>query len=126
MKTELTSQQIESYQREGWLIIEDFLTPDELGELCSAIDAAVTQMGATRIADGGESNQSQVIETDSYYNRVFLSASICGRSMTLSGSIFRTPIWGNCYANSQALTASACGTIKRCRNAPGTTPRPGT
>lgn len=72
MKTELTSQDVELYQREGWLIIEDFLTPDELGELCSAIDAAVTQMGATRIADGGASNQSQVIETDSYYNRVFL------------------------------------------------------
>ena len=72
MKTGLTSQQIESYQREGWLIIEDFLTPDELAELCSAINVAVTQMGTTRIADGGESNQSQIIETDSYYDRVFL------------------------------------------------------
>ena len=72
MKTALTSQQVELYQREGWLIIEDFMTPDELGELCSAINVAVTQMGNTRIADGGGSNKAQVIEMDSYYDRVFL------------------------------------------------------
>ena len=32
MKTALTSQQVELYQREGWLILEDFLTSDELQE----------------------------------------------------------------------------------------------
>ncbi len=72
MKTALTSQQVELYQREGWLIIEDFLTPDELRELCSAIGEAVSQMGNTRIAGGVKSNQSIDKGTDTYYDRVFL------------------------------------------------------
>ena len=72
MKTALTFQQIEAYQREGWLIIEDFLTSDELEEMCSAVNGAVTQMGNDRIADGGESNKALDKGMDSYYNRVFL------------------------------------------------------
>ena len=48
MKTALTSQQVELYQREGWLILEDFLTSDELQEMCFAVGETVTQMGSNR------------------------------------------------------------------------------
>ena len=30
MKTALNPEQIEQYQQEGWLIVDDFLGPDEL------------------------------------------------------------------------------------------------
>lgn len=72
MKTALTSQQIENYQREGWLIIDDFLTPDELRELRNAVGEAVTRMGNERIADGGASNQALSKGVNDYYSRVFL------------------------------------------------------
>ena len=70
MKTALTTQQIEAYQSEGWLIIEDFLTPDELQEMCAAVDEAVGQMGRNRIA--GEGNKAKSEEVNEYYDRVFL------------------------------------------------------
>ncbi len=72
MKTALTSRQVENYQREGWLIIEGFLTSDELRELRDAVGEAVVEMGNSRIADGGESNQALDKGGDDYYNRVFL------------------------------------------------------
>ena len=72
MKTVVTSQQIETYQREGWLIIEDFLHPDELQDMCSAVGEAVTQMGTDRITDGGKSNKALAKGVNPYYNRVFL------------------------------------------------------
>ena len=72
MKTVVTSQQIETYQREGWLIIEDFLHPDELQDMCSAVGEAVTQMGPDRITDGGKSNKALAKGVNPYYNRVFL------------------------------------------------------
>ena len=72
MKTALTSQQVELYQREGWLILEDFLTSDELQEMRSAVGETVTQMGNTRIADGGKSNKALFQEVKPFNQRVFL------------------------------------------------------
>ena len=51
MKTPLTTQQIETYRRDGCLIVEDFLTPDELAELDTAVMQSVSEMGNTRITD---------------------------------------------------------------------------
>ena len=72
MKTAVTFQQIEAYQREGWLIIEDFLTLDELQEMCAAVDEAVAQMGRNRIAGGGKGNKALAKGESEYYDRVFL------------------------------------------------------
>ena len=70
MKTELGPEQIEHYQEEGWLIVEDFLTPDELQAMNDAVDAGVEQMGRSKIT--GEANEGLVDEPGSYYERVFL------------------------------------------------------
>ena len=71
MKTELYPQQIEAFQRDGWLIVEDFLNPDELAALDAAVTQGVEEMGGRRITD--ESNEHiQDSPEDSYYGRVFL------------------------------------------------------
>ena len=41
MRTELTSTQIAFHRENGYLVIEDFLTPDELSEWRGAVDEAV-------------------------------------------------------------------------------------
>ena len=71
MKTELSLQQIEAYQRDGCLIVEDFLKPDELAALDAAVIQGVEEMGPRRITD--ESNTHiQDSREDTYYGRVFL------------------------------------------------------
>ncbi len=70
MKTELTTRQIETYQRDGCLLVEDFLTPNELAELDTAVTRSVEQMGEHKIT--GESNQHIVDRKGTYYDRVFL------------------------------------------------------
>lgn len=69
MKTALTPQQIESYQNEGWLIVEDFLTPDELRELCDAIEVSVAEMGGTKLAGNG--NKAIRDDKNTFYDKVF-------------------------------------------------------
>ena len=50
MKTELANEQIEHYQNEGWLIVAEFLTSDELRTMNDAIDAAVEAMRRSKVA----------------------------------------------------------------------------
>ena len=69
MKTELNPQQIETYQRDGCLVVEGFLTPDELEELDAAVTEGVEQMGNKKIT--GEANKD-LVDGDTYYDRVFL------------------------------------------------------
>ena len=70
MKTALTTAQIEHYQNEGWLIVENFLTPAELDTLNDAVDASVEAMGRTKIT--GEHNESIKDGDGNYYDKVFL------------------------------------------------------
>ena len=70
MKTELAPAQIESYQKEGWLIVDDFLAPDELRALNTAVDTGVETMGGNKVS--GEHNESIKDDSETYYNRVFL------------------------------------------------------
>ncbi|MBT5713767.1 phytanoyl-CoA dioxygenase family protein, partial [Candidatus Poribacteria bacterium] len=48
MRTELPSEQIAAYQENGFTIVEDFLTPDELEEWRAAVDETVTERGLYR------------------------------------------------------------------------------
>ncbi len=43
MKTDLTQEQIEFYQENGYIIIEDFLTPEELATWRRHVDDAVAR-----------------------------------------------------------------------------------
>ncbi|NKB71329.1 MAG: phytanoyl-CoA dioxygenase family protein [Candidatus Latescibacteria bacterium] len=69
MHTEVTTQQIEQYRREGWIIVEDFLGVEELEEMNAAIDESVAQMGSTKLAGNG--NKDIADSPDSYYGGVF-------------------------------------------------------
>ena len=70
MKTDLTPAQIAQYQDEGWLIVEDFLPPDELAKLSDAVEAGVQAMGGSKVS--GEHNEGIKDDPGSYYDKVFL------------------------------------------------------
>ena len=49
MNTHLTQAQIDSYRENGFVVIHDFLTPDELESWRQAVDGAVRQRGKQRM-----------------------------------------------------------------------------
>ncbi len=67
MRTSLSPDQIESYRRDGFIMIEDFLSPRELTELRLAVDTAVAQLGDSLICD----EERQDMKRDGYYARIF-------------------------------------------------------
>jgi len=67
MNTELTSEQIESYRRDGFVAHRNFLSPEEVSELKSAVLETVTGMGKKKVAGEGADLQ----EGESYYDSVF-------------------------------------------------------
>jgi len=71
MKTSLTPEQIEQYQRDGCLIIEGFLTQDELDAMRQAVDEAVKKFGKSRVA-GAEHTAADDVDEDDYYSKVFV------------------------------------------------------
>ena len=70
MKTALNPEQIEQYQQEGWLIVDDFLGPDELNVLNEAVDAGVETIGRDKVS--GAHNEDIKDGDGTYYDRVFL------------------------------------------------------
>ncbi len=70
MNTELTDEQIASYQRDGFVVKRGFLSLTERDELLAGIEAAVEQLGRYKLA-GGEL-QERWKESDTYYDRVFV------------------------------------------------------
>lgn len=66
MKTDLTPNQIASYQENGFIVIEDFLTPAELEDWRNCVDEAVRQREDRKLADG------RMRSGDSYYDNVFI------------------------------------------------------
>lgn len=67
MNTQLTQQQIDSYQENGFIVIHDFLTPAELEEWREAVDEAVRQRGKQRILQREEKEREPT-----YYDYVFV------------------------------------------------------
>ncbi len=68
MRTELSAEKIAAYQENGFTIVEDFLTADELEEWRAAVDETVTARGfyntpAERAGKGA-----------GYYSRVFIQS----------------------------------------------------
>ncbi len=67
MNTHLTQKQIDSYQENGFIVIHDFLTPEELEEWREAVDEAVRKRGKQRILSQEEKDRAET-----YYDYVFV------------------------------------------------------
>ena len=66
MRDAISQEQIDFYQENGFIIIEDFLAPDELEEWRRCVDEAVAQRDDRKTADGSRRSG------DSYYDNVFI------------------------------------------------------
>ena len=65
MNHEITEAQIQFYQDNGFVVIDDFLTQAELEAWRQYVAEAVENRGKRKLADGS------MIESDDYYSRVF-------------------------------------------------------
>lgn len=67
MKTTLSAEQIAQYQRDGFTLIEDFLSPEELAELKEAVFTAVDSLGKRKVTGDGVNWEDDA----GYYGQVF-------------------------------------------------------
>jgi ectoine hydroxylase-related dioxygenase (phytanoyl-CoA dioxygenase family) len=67
MRTELTTGEIERYQRDGFLYYPEFLSPAEVRELKAAMLEAISKLGRRKVAGEGADFE----EGDDFYDRVF-------------------------------------------------------
>lgn len=70
MNTTLTQKQIDFYRENGFIILHDFLTPDELEEWRAAVDEAVAAREGASLPDGRWKRDEA--RTDDYYQQVFV------------------------------------------------------
>ena len=73
MKTELTQQQIQSYQQDGYLLIEDFLDQEELAFWRLAVTEAIEQRNGQKMpgSDVKVGEDDGINEDSEYYSKVF-------------------------------------------------------
>ncbi|MDO6432227.1 phytanoyl-CoA dioxygenase family protein [Flavitalea sp. BT771] len=73
MKTSLSEAQVLSYQKEGFLLIEDFLSADELSSWRTAVTEAIEQRGGRKLPYGDvKVGEDDGINKESdYYGKVF-------------------------------------------------------
>ncbi len=95
MKTEVTQEQIDSYQREGFIILEDFMSEEEIDEILAAVEESVAQMGKQKVAGDGNVD---LVEGDSFYDRVFLQRLNLWRINETIKSYFLSPELGEMLA----------------------------
>lgn len=74
MRTDLREEEIEYYQDNGFVVIDDFLTADELEEWRAAVDEAVSQRGRLKLSrQDGEAEEGWLeSEDENYYDQVFV------------------------------------------------------
>ena len=65
MNTQISPAQVDDYQKNGFVVIEDFLNADELASWREAVGEAVESRGKRKLADGS------MLEENDYYSRVF-------------------------------------------------------
>ena len=68
MNTDLTQDQIDSYRQNGFVVLHDFLTPEELETWRQAVDGAVRQRGKQKMFNQ-EVDEDQ---EETYYDYVFV------------------------------------------------------
>lgn len=76
MITQPTKAQRSEYEEQGFLVVEDFLQPDELEEWRSGVDGAMERRGTQRFSfrspnEGEIASTSKSAEDQAYYERVF-------------------------------------------------------
>lgn len=71
MKNELSAQAIAQYRRDGFLVVEDFLSPDELGFWRNALDEAVLKRNGNKMPDRKEVYGKGDDQDKAYYDNVF-------------------------------------------------------
>jgi phytanoyl-CoA hydroxylase len=71
MKYELSQQQIAQYSRDGFVVIEDFLSTDELSRWREALDVAVTKRNGNKLPNRKEVYGKGDDADKSYYDNVF-------------------------------------------------------
>ena len=73
MNYALTSDQIRSYQKNGFIVIQDFLSPDELENWRSVVMAAVNERGGLKMPGKGlKTGEDDGINDDTeYFGKVF-------------------------------------------------------
>jgi phytanoyl-CoA hydroxylase len=67
MKTRISQKQIDAYCENGFVIIKDFLTAEELEQWRAAVDAAIGARGKERIL-----GRKEKVDDNAYYNNVFV------------------------------------------------------
>ena len=72
MNTDLTQKQIDFYQENGYVVIEDFLTPDELETWQRNVADAVAQRDGRLVAGGPKAQDRIDSEESRYYDKVFM------------------------------------------------------
>lgn len=71
MKNDFTQEQIAQYQTDGFVVIEDFLSPEELEFWRSALDEAIAKRGGNKMPDRKEVYGKGDDADKSYYDNVF-------------------------------------------------------
>ena len=75
MKTNLTKEQINYYQENGYIIIHEFLNNEELKLWSYAVDEAVNKRGRIKLKNRNEPDlelKSQWQDGEDYYDKVFI------------------------------------------------------
>ncbi len=71
MKNTLSPEQVERYQRDGFLVIEDFLTPEELERWRQAVSEAVEKRKGHKLPDRATVYGKGDDKEKDYYDKVF-------------------------------------------------------
>ncbi len=73
MKVTLTKQQIQTFQQEGFLLVEDFLNPEELAFWQTSVTEAIKERAGQKMpgSDVKLGEDDGINEDSDYYNKVF-------------------------------------------------------
>ncbi len=72
MNTEITQAQIDTYQANGFVLMDDFLTPGELETWREAVDTAVRERKDRKLVVEGTVDDDRWKDGDSFYDYVFV------------------------------------------------------
>ncbi|MCY3659439.1 MAG: phytanoyl-CoA dioxygenase family protein, partial [Caldilineaceae bacterium] len=72
MNTEITQAQIDAYQTNGFVVIDEFLTPEELETWRDVVDEAVRERKDRKLVVEGAEDDERWRDRDSFYDYVFV------------------------------------------------------
>jgi len=89
MNTTVTPEQIAFYRDQGYLIIEDLLSADELATLIAGVMTTVNEMGSRKMI--GEGNKDIQYDKDGYTDATFLQRINLWKTNEAVANVFRDP-----------------------------------